>query len=243
MSKIPKLIHYCWFGYSEKPQLVLDCIETWKKHLPGWKIIEWNESNFDINKYQYVQDAYKYKKWAFVSDVARLDILYRFGGVYLDVDVEFIKELPDEYLDYEGFLGFEYTHYVAPGLIFGVKKNNKFIKELLNSYQFEHFQFNKEGVYETINLRLTKKLQKNGLNNNGKCQVVCGFHIFPSEYFCGYNTDLHEPEITINTICWHHYLGSWSKPTLKSKFQNFLKVIIGKNKYKKLLHMKRRLRF
>ena len=239
---IPKIIHYCWFGRNCKPQVALECIETWKKYFYGWKIIEWNEDNYDLSGNPYIEDAYKLQKWAFVSDLVRLDVLYKYGGIYLDIDVDFIKPLPDCFLDYKGFMGFEYTSTIAPGLIFGVEKNNVFVKKILDSYKGERFYYNKNGIYKTINTRITEALIEQGLVKNNKYQVVGDFHIFPSEYFCGYNTDIREPEITEKTICWHHYLGSWSNPSIKMKVQDCIKKIIGIKNYKKLLFFVRKMR-
>lgn len=242
MSNIPHIIHYCWFGKNEKPKVAIECINTWKKYFPDWEIKEWNEDNYDLSGIQYVYDAYKLKKWAFVSDLVRLDILYRYGGIYLDIDVEFIRPLPSYFLEYKGFLGFEYTNTIAPGLIFGVEKENPFVKKIIDTYEGERFYYNKEGIYKTINMRVTEALLKDGLVKNGEYQVVGDFHIYPTEYFCGYNTDIREPEITSNTICWHHYLGSWSNPSLKTKVQDIMKRIVGVNNYKKLLCLVRRSR-
>lgn len=239
---IPQIIHYCWFGKNPKPKIALECIETWKRFFPDWEIIEWNEDNYNLSGIQYIEDAYKHKKWAFVSDLVRLDILYRYGGIYLDIDVDFIKPLPKEFLDYKGFMGFEYTSTIAPGLILGVEKNNQFVKQVLDSYEGERFNYNKDGIYKTINTRITDALLDKGLVKNNKYQVVGDFHIFPSEFFCGYNTDIREPEITENTICWHHYLGSWANPSVKMKMQDLLKKIIGVKNYKKVLYFVRRMR-
>ena len=232
---IPKIIHYCWFGYNEKPKEIEKCIDSWRKFFPDWEIKEWTEDNFDIEKYQYAKEAYALKKWAFVSDIVRFDVLYEFGGIYLDVDVEFIKPLPKEFLEYTGFCGFEHTSIIAPGLIFGIEKENALLKEILDSFKEDHFEIRKDGIYKTINLRVTEKLEEMGLVKNNEFQNINGIRIFPSEYFCGYNTDIREPEITDKTICWHHYLGSWSTPSLKMKCQNLLKKVIGVTKYKKLL--------
>ena len=204
---IPKMIHYCWFGRGKKPEDIENCIESWKKYLPDWELIEWNEDNYDVNAHQYTKEAYVSKKWAFVSDMARLDVLYEYGGVYLDVDVEFIKPLPSKCLEYEGFCGFEHTSTIAPGLIFGVEEKNSLIKEVLDSYEGEHFEVHNDGVYKTINARITEILTKSGLEKNNEFQIVRGFAVYPSEYFCGYDTDVREPAITEKTICWHHYLG------------------------------------
>lgn len=239
---IPKIIHYCWFGKKTKSPEIIECISSWKKFFKGWEIIEWNEDNFDLSKYTYALDAYKCKKWAFVSDVVRLDVLEKYGGIYLDVDVEFIRTLPCNYLNYEGILGFEHTHTIAPGLIFGIEKGSPFVSNILSSYNDERFTINNDGIYKTINTRITDYLIERGLILDNKFQVIDGIAIFPSEYFCGYDTDIREPDITKNTICWHHYLGSWSNISFKQKAQNKLKRIIGAQLYKKLIILNRKIR-
>ena len=88
---IPKKIHYFWIGGNPKPESVLYCIDSWKKYCPDYEIIEWNESNYDFTKNEYMRQAYEAKKWAFVTDYARLDVIYKYGGIYLDTDVELIK--------------------------------------------------------------------------------------------------------------------------------------------------------
>lgn len=241
LYEIPHVIHYCWFGGGEKPDVVCRCIDSWKRFFPEWEIIEWNEENYDITKSQYMREAYKEKKWAFVSDYARFDILYNQGGVYLDVDVEFLKPLPDEYLHKGAFTGFEYTGIVAPGLIFAVPRKHPFLREVLEMFDVSTFSMNADGTFLTVNMQLTNMMKKEGLKTNNKLQNICGVTVYPSEFFCGYNTDIREPEITENTICRHHYLGSWSKPTIKMKLQNILKRLIGVSLYKKLLRVKRRL--
>lgn len=240
-DKIPHVIHYCWFGKNPKPELVTNCMLTWKKFFPKWKIIEWNEDNYDINKIPYIKEAYLAGKWAFVADYVRFDVLYQYGGIYLDTDVEFIKPLPSEYLMLPGFTGFECTGIVAPGLIFAVEKGFPLLEEILNQYQQEHFEIKADGIYKTVNLHVTEILEGKGLVRNNKLQTVSGLTIFPSEYFCGYDTDIHEPNITEKTICWHHYFASWSTESLKSKMQRILKKAIGKKNYKKILMMKRRI--
>ena len=239
---IPKIIHYCWFGGREKPLEIKMSIDSWKRYVPEYEIREWNEGNFNIENYVYAKEAYEMKKWAFVSDVVRLAVLYRYGGIYLDVDVEFVKPLPQYFLEYDAFCGFEYTMTVAPGLIFGVVKSHPFVKNILDSYTNEHFYLPKDGMYQTINLRITEALTKQGLKKNNEFQNVNGIRVFPSEYFCGYDTDIREPLITDKTICWHHYLGTWQKLSVKGRCQNILKGIIGINNYKKVLYFIRKKR-
>lgn len=242
MSKeMPKIIHYVWFGRNQKPDVMKDCIASWKKFFPGWEIKEWNEENYDVSVIPYTEEAYRAQKWAFVSDYVRFDVLYKFGGIYVDIDVEFIRPLPNSFLECEAFTGFESAGFVSPGLIFGAHKGFSLLKKILEIYNNEHFEIRKDGNYKTVNMYLTELLLKDGLKLNDTFQRIDGLSVYPSEYFCGYDTDIDEPAITCNTICWHHYLGSWVKITFKSKVQKILRKIIGVKKYKKLLILSRKL--
>lgn len=125
-NQIPKIIHYCWFGGNNKPKSVRTCIDSWKLHCPDYEIIEWNESNFDINSNLYTKQAYDSKKWAFVTDFVRLKVLYDNGGIYMDTDIEVLKPL-DIFLYHEAFSGFEWVDRIPTGII-GAKKHNEWIK-------------------------------------------------------------------------------------------------------------------
>lgn len=239
---IPHIIHYCWFGENTKSKMIMLCIESWQKFFPNWEIIEWNESNYDINKNQYLRDAYELKKWAFVSDYARFDVLREYGGIYLDVDVEFIKPLPDYMLKYQCFSGFQKSGEVSPGLIFGSIPNHWFLDEILETYNNDRFVYNKDGIYKTVNTRTSEILSQYGLLIEDSFQTIVDIHIFPSEFFCAYDTDIREPEITDKTICWHHYLGSWNQKATKTKLQDILKKIVGVNNYRKILLLKRKIK-
>ena len=134
---IPKIIHYCWFGGNEIPENDKKCIESWKKYCPDYKIIRWDESNYDYKKNSYMREAYEAKKWGFVPDYARLDIIYNYGGIYLDTDVELLKSL-DEILDCEGFFGFESENLVNLGLGFGAVKGNEIIRDMMLQLSLIH---------------------------------------------------------------------------------------------------------
>lgn len=136
---IPKTIHYCWFGRNPQPELMQRCIASWKKYCPDYEIIEWNEDNFDVAQNDYAREAYEEKKWAFVTDYARLWIIYRYGGIYLDTDVEVLKPFDDLLAD-SAFFGFEDTNSVATGLGFGAAKENPVVGAMLSSYDKIHFR-------------------------------------------------------------------------------------------------------
>lgn len=138
---IPRVIHYCWFGRKKKPELVEKCIASWRKYCPEWKIIEWNEDNFDIDFCPYAKKAYNLKKYAFLTDAARLKIIYEHGGIYLDTDVELLRPL-DKLLGYDAWFGYMksvssdkgVTTEINTGSGFGAIAGNWFIKRLLNQY-------------------------------------------------------------------------------------------------------------
>lgn len=140
---IPKVIHYCWFGENEKPEIVKKCIDSWKKYCPDWKICEWNEFNFDISTVPYMEEAYKMKKWAFVSDVARLMVVYQNGGVYLDTDVELLESI-DSWLENDAFFAFESNRNINTGQVFGAIKHHGSVLIMLEYYKNRHFIINKK---------------------------------------------------------------------------------------------------
>lgn len=135
---IPKIIHYCWFGRNEKSDIIKKCIASWKKYCPDWKIIEWNEDNYDVNRIPYVKEAYDSKKWAFVTDVVRLEVVKKMGGIYLDTDVELLANI-DFLLENEAFYFFESDRNISTGLGFGASSNHESLKYLLSYYDNRNF--------------------------------------------------------------------------------------------------------
>ncbi len=207
-QKIPKIIHYCWFGGNPLPDIVQKCIESWKKFCPDYEIIKWDETNFDVNCSDYAKEAYEAKKWAFVSDYCRFYVLNKQGGIYLDTDVELIKPI-DNLLDCS-FVGFEGKNAVASGLIRGVVPNDIVCHRMLESYNNDHFLLD-DGSFniKTVCDRETEILQEYGLKTDGSLQTVINTRVFPSEYFCPLDTIRWQLNITENTYSIHHYDSSW----------------------------------
>lgn len=206
---IPKIIHYCWFGGSPLPPLAVKCIDSWKTHCADYQIIEWNENNFDVNINRYSREAAEVNQWAFVSDVARLYIVYTYGGVYLDVDVEVLKSI-DRFLKDDMFMGFESFYNIATGLGFGAKKNFYLLKKMLDEYDEISF-INADGTLNRTPCPLytTETMRKEGFTINNQKQTLKGVNVYPSEYFCpkvSYTGDIY---ITSNTHTIHHFLASW----------------------------------
>lgn len=239
--QIPKKIHYCWFGNGKKPNIVLKCMESWKENMPDYEIIEWNERNYDVNKADFIREAYEQKKWAFVSDYARFDILNEHGGIYVDTDVEFLKALPEEMLNWCAFTGYESTGTVNPGLIYAAVPQFSITQELLAEYNNMHFEINRKNIYKTVNKVTTEVLERYEHLRRNQFQVVEGLAVYPSVYFCGYDLDVMEYDIRPETISVHHYAGSWTTPSVKQEIQTWLKKLLGIHGYRKTLEIKRRL--
>lgn len=213
---IPKKIHYCWFGRGEKPELAVKCIESWRKYLQDYEIIEWNEDNFDLDRYKYVREAYDARRFAFVTDVVRLWALYTQGGLYMDTDVEVLKPL-DMFAAYEAVAGFEAADRVQTAVI-ACQKEFPMIKEFLDEYEDIPF-IKPDGTPDTtVNVvRITNTCLRHGMMPNGQLQTIDGLTLLPEEYLCPKSWDTGQLHLTENTLCIHHFSGSWIK-TPKEKF-------------------------
>lgn len=214
---IPKIIHYCWFGKNPMPSKYKLYIESWKKYLPDYKIIEWNEDNYDINCIPFSQEAYAVKKYAYVSDYARLKILYENGGIYFDTDVEVIRNM-DELMKNGPWMGIE-KHTNNPqandmvnlGLGFAVEPFNPIIKEIMSFYEQTHYIFPDGHIEQIPIVPITSKiLKKYGLKPFSNKPYKCGdINIYPWEYFCPIEFMSNKLEITNNTYTIHHYSATW----------------------------------
>lgn len=225
-EKIPKIIHYCWFGGKEKPEIVKRCIKSWKDILVDYEIKEWNESNFDINSNLFVKQAYEAGKFAFVSDFVRVNALYNYGGIYLDTDVEVFKSF-DDLLDNDSFWGFEEKNYIATSTI-GCKKGNKLIKEFLSKYDDKKFIFeNGQENLETNVSIVSEIISSLGVEMNNKYQKIEGLATFyPQEYFSPYDYINCYSKATSNTYAIHHFYKSWLPTSVKIK--SVIKKVIAK---------------
>jgi len=222
-NMIPKVIHYCWFGRNPLPPLALKCIESWKKFLPDYEIKEWNEDNFDVNMIPYTKEAYEAKKYAFVSDYARFWILYHYGGLYFDTDVEVIRNMDDiiargPFMGCEGEASDTSVASVAPGL--------SFYKEMLELYSTLHF-INPDGTYnqKTIVAYTTEMLCNYGLKNTNEMQECAGMWIYPKDYFCPKDYYTGKLLLTENSMSIHHYDASWKSKS--SELKKRIAVLIG----------------
>lgn len=207
--KIPKIIHYVWVGPQKLPALAQKCIASWKKHLPDYEIIEWNEHNFDINSNRYCREAYSAKKYAFVSDYIRIAVLCEYGGIYMDTDVEVIKPFADDILNCEAIASYETPTTIQTGVL-GCIPGQQMFERILEYYQQATF-VNSDGTYNMItNVKIITDLAKEyGLEPDGRMGNVLGLTLFPQTYFCPLCNNSSDTFFTENTYTIHHFSGSW----------------------------------
>lgn len=223
---IPKIIHYCWFGGKTLTPLAQKCVDSWHRVMPDYEIKRWDETNYDFKKIPFTAKAYEQKKWAFLSDYARLDIIFNYGGIYLDTDVEILKPF-DEFLKYPAFCGFENAYFVASGLGFGAEKNNEIIKQFMKPYEKESFKIN-DNILKLTSTYTKMQAQKwgqeflipspiiqtqilvenYGLITNNTRQSLNGIEIFQSSYFAPKNA-ANLPIKTTDAYSVHWYCASW----------------------------------
>ena len=232
---IPKIIHYCWFGRGPMPELALKCIKSWHKFMPDYEYKLWDEDNFDIHSNPYVEEAYKARKFAFVTDYVRLYALYTEGGIYMDTDVEVLKRY-DDLLFLPAFTGYEGSKYLPPVTgTMASEAGGEWVKEQLASYDNAHF-LKSDGSFDltTNTVRITEIMRKGGFIPDGKEQVYKDMHIFPVEYFCPRQTT-GEILLTENTYCDHHFMGTWND----EKKASWLVRLVGKDNMIRLIKLKR----
>ena len=258
---IPKIIHYCWIGKKPLPPLAKKCIASWQRIMPDYEIKLWNEENYNFRKNPFMQNAYRQKAYAFVPDYARLDIIYNYGGIYLDTDVEVLKPF-DEFLKYPAFCGFESKDFVALGLGFGAQKGNKIIKQLMRPYETMDFSLNddilkqaslyskteaekwqKEGLVPSPLLQTQILSQDFGLKQNNTRQSLGEIEIFPSIYFCP-RDKYFAPIYDERAYSVHHFMGSWipAQTKIKVKLVRLLRVCLGSKTVDFLLQINRKIK-
>lgn len=239
---IPKVIHYCWFGGNPIPTEMKKCIKSWEKMCPDYEIKRWDESNFDINEHPFVKTAYDAKAWAFVSDYVRLKVIFDYGGIYLDTDVELLKSL-DSLLDYKCYVGIQQSeHLCNTGLGFGAEKSNQIVQQMLKQY---------DGL--TFSVKNKTKIACPYLNHKVICQlgysyvenpvVIKDVMILSPKYLDPYAPGKDQKNLKCNdTISIHHYSASWMDK--KTIFRRKIIQIIGpeaidiiKRYKRKILHM------
>lgn len=225
---IPKVIHYCWFGKSEKSKLSKKCIASWIKHMPEYKIIEWNEDNFDINQNSYCQFCYENRKWAYLSDFVRLKVVSEYGGIYFDTDVEVIRRF-DELCEYSAFFGFENDKNVNTGLGFGAEAHHPILDAMIEEYV--NLEQEPDGAVKLVVCPQvnTKALIPFGLKLNGGRQLLGDVIVLSKECLNPYEDATGILQKSDNTYSIHWYSKSWmsKKVVIKSQLMKPLHRILG----------------
>lgn len=211
---IPKIIHYCWFGGAPLPPLAQKCISSWKKHCPDYKIVEWNERNYPLTLApDYVKEAIAAKRWAFATDVIRLDVVYQHGGIYLDTDVELLRNL-DDLLCHHAFFGRDRGGMISTGLGFGAEPQCGVVRKLLEDYATAHFQTgNLRYDLQPCPQRNKKVFDSYGFSDaTEEIEERKAVTVYPWEYFSPMSEKTMEVRLTTHTYSIHHFVASWKTP-------------------------------
>lgn len=237
--RIPRTIHYCWFGRSESPELAERCLSSWHKYMPDWQYKLWNEDNFDVDSHPYTKEAYEAGKYAFVSDFVRLFALEREGGVYLDVDFEVYKPF-DDLLSYGAFAGFEGSKHLPVMMgVCGSEAHGRWVAEMLHAYDNRHFILSEGRMDLTTNVQfVTAIMSANGFVQDGSEQDYKDLHVFPVDFFSPRQTT-GEYLRTERTYCEHLGMNSWSGRNME--WQEWIKRIVGQKNMTQLIKLKRKL--
>ncbi len=245
MGRIPKIIHYGWFGRGKKSKLIENCIASWKKYLPDYEIREWNEDNFPFADFPFAREAYEAHKYAFVSDYLRVYVLYHYGGIYFDTDVEALRNFEDKLERAEFVVAFERLDALMTGFMAAVP-GHEIMRRFLAYYDSVGFYDEKGEMRLTPNTNLLGKLAAEfGMIPNGKYQELAeGIRIYPNEVFGGYDVYNMLYTVTENTVAVHHYTASWRSPFEKMSlaFKKLFLKLFGIETYRVMRKLKHKIK-
>lgn len=217
---IPKKIHYCWFGGKKMPEFLVECMESWQMLCPEYEIVRWDENNYDVDQHEYTRQAATHKKWGFVTDVARLDILYKYGGIYMDTDVKLLKSF-DGLLHQKGFVGVERWGNINTGGSVGAIPHHPMIREMLDERLKHSFTFN-DGSYntETNGLYETIPFLRYGMRIDNTLQIINGMTVYPASVFHPYDYMSCQKKVKRHTVSIHYFLGGWMEKEDRENREN-----------------------
>ena len=238
---IPKIIHYCWLGEDDYPQLVKNCIASWKKFLPDYEFMLWDKKRFDVNQIEWVKQAYEVKKFAFAADYIRFYALYNHGGIYLDADVQVLKTFND-LLHAQSFIGLDSGGSFEAATI-GAEKGTEWLKVILDQYTGRTF-INESGKYNITPLPILMQTCLEGKYGSFETTapveaLAQQLTVYPSSYFSPKDCYTKEVVLSDNSYSIHHYDGHWieqnTKLVLKDLFhKNFIRLF-GKTAHQNLV--------
>lgn len=225
------------------PPLAEKCLASWRKYCPGFKIVRWDESNYDLSAAPlYVRQAYELKKWAFVTDYVRLDLVREHGGIYLDTDVELIRPL-EPLLDNRAYFGFEDGKYVNTGLGFGAEAGHPILRDMMDDYRDIVFIRPDGSLDQTpCPQRNTGAFLRHGLKQDDSAQLLDGdVRILPSRFLCPVDNRTRKMRKSKDTISIHHYSASWQDAELNKKWRRLQDSHRREDALYDLLHVPNRL--
>lgn len=227
---IPKVIHYCWLSNDPLPKKIQFCIDSWAKKIPDYEIVLWDFNRFPKDKSVWVSEAFDAKKYAFAADYIRFYALYNYGGIYLDSDVEVLKNF-DEFLNRPYMLGSESFSGNIEAAVIGAEKGFAPFKKMLDYYEGRHFvnpdgTFNNTPVPQLMDKILGEDYKFVKIENSDEFRnnpdELC---ILPNDYFSPVHLLTMKLEKTPRTVAIHHFAGSWESKSYK--FRKQMQKLLG----------------
>lgn len=207
---IPKKIHYCWYGKGEYNDVIKKCIASWSEKLPDYEIKKWDETNTPFETLPFLRLLYRQQKWSFITDFMRLYSIYMEGGIYLDTDIEILKDF-GKLLNEKSFVGFQSdldTKYPLNSAVIGAEKGNPFVLDCIKETEKkQRLNFNAMGGPPIV----TKVIFNYGLLDYGT-QLLNNVKLLSTEYFYPFSWDekFSNECVKNNTIAIHWWEDSWS---------------------------------
>lgn len=227
-NKIPKIIHFCWFGHGQYDEKMKFCMESWNEFCPEYQIMKWDEESFDLSSCLYAKQAYEKKRWAFVTDYVRFKVLEQYGGIYMDTDMQLLKSL-DGFLHDDAFFSFKQLVegmklYTLTSGIIGSVKGNTLFEPLIESFESRSY-LNEKGEEDMTPVAafLTDILVKHNFEQNNELQKKDGIAVYPNDYLCPTLLKGNDVVITENTAAIHHFVGTWRTPEILQMLMDKIK--------------------
>ena len=229
---IPKIIHAIWFSGDPMPELYRRCLASWKKYTPDYEIKIWNLETYKPDHCLFFEQAIEHGNWAFASDYARADLLRRYGGIYMDLDVEMLRPI-DDLLYNDAYMSFESLDRIECGSGMGARPGHPILQEICESYENRPY-LKEDGTWDnsTCPVRYTQVIEKHGLKKDGGFQLVEDITVYPFEVLTGKSFDTGIIYNTEFSYTVHHHNGSWipdpARRAMLERYENIQRFLASR---------------
>lgn len=196
---IPRRLHWIWLGPNPIPEEFVGYIEGWKRLHPLWEYCLWTDDNLPEriqNRAQFENAAH----YAQASDILRLEVIYQYGGVYIDMDFECVRNIASLCEGIDMFCGTEDGVHYCDGL-FGAVPGHPAVKEAIDALPASMVEYGHLPINMQTGPGFTTRVWK------GRKDVW----VYPKEFFYpyGWHEKHRKSESFLGAYAIHHWAGSW----------------------------------